>query len=109
MHAYHDGLAAHLGRDEAAPLQNHDAAQQPPLLPSRHGSHHWPPEEPGPRQYTDHHRPRMLPGRHLPSLSEDDHGPPNSATLLPTPLPVVWAPPPANLGPRSPVHLPLWT
>src|SRR5713101_6236462 len=49
----------------------------------------------------------MLTSSCLPPLSENDHGTSNHPIILPAPLPVVWPPPPADLGPRPTLHLSL--
>src|SRR6266851_5387116 len=49
----------------------------------------------------------MLARRRFPPLPENDHGTANRSALLRAPLPVVRAPPPADLGPRPALHLPL--
>src|SRR6266851_3260334 len=49
----------------------------------------------------------MLTCGYLPPLPENDHGTADRPTLLPAPLPVVRTPPPADLGPRPMLHLPL--
>src|SRR6266851_3141372 len=92
-------------QDEAPPVQNHGTQRQPPFLSGDHGPDHGTPKKPRPRQHTNHCRPWVLPGRHLPPLPENDYGPPNCAAVLPAPLPMVRTPPSTNLRSRPPFYV----
>ncbi len=94
--------------NEDPPVQNHGAERQPPVLPSGHGPNHGTPQEPRARQHTNHRRSWVLTGRPLPTLPEDDHGPPDCTPLLPAPVPMVRASPTTDIRPGPTFHLPLW-
>src|SRR6266851_1655067 len=94
--------------NKGPPVQNYGAQQQPPILPGGHGPDHGTPKEPRARQHTNHRRSRVLMGRPLPTLPENDHRPPDCTPLLSAPVPVVRASLTTDIGLGPALHLPLW-
>jgi hypothetical protein len=95
-------------QDKNPPLQDHSSEQCAPLHPNRNGPNHRATQEPGVRQYSNHSRPRVLPGRGLPALPLHYHRTPDCSIVLSTRLPLVWTPLADHIRPGPSFHFAFW-